>query len=36
VMGLDIGHHERNFTLPVGWPVELQADTGQLSTWLPE
>ena len=36
VMGLDIGHHERNFTLPVGWPVELQADTGQLSTWLPD
>lgn len=36
VMGFDIGHHERNITLPVGWLVELRPEMGRISAWLPE
>lgn len=36
MLNLDIGHHERNFTLPVGWPVRMDTQTGKLSTLLPQ
>lgn len=35
LMGVDIGHHARNFTLPMGWVVQMDADRGLITAELP-